>query len=90
MWSLSDKKKYHGRGFPKGKFSHGYIVGVQIYQSYGKGGASVNKRKRRELVDGIKTQAVKGDPYSKGFMCGFRDAANERKAQKKGKLPFNG
>lgn len=81
MRTVNEKKKYHGRGFPKGEFSQGYIIGVTIYRSYGKDGTPVNKEKRRKYIDETKCQAIKGDLYSKGVMCAIRDCANERKAK---------
>ncbi len=80
-YSVDEKKRYHGRGFPKGEFSQGYIIGVQLYRDYGKNGAPVNKEKRRKFIDQTKRQAIKGDLYSKGVMCAIRDCANERKAK---------
>ena len=37
----------------------------------------------RELIDTNKSLARDGDELSKGFMCGVRDAANERKSKQK-------
>ncbi|MDE7300543.1 MAG: hypothetical protein K2N47_00075 [Clostridia bacterium] len=82
-YTVDEKKKYHGHGFPKGEFSQGYLIGVTIYRGYGKGGASVHKEKRQKLIDDTKRKAQKGDQYSKGVMCAIRDCANERKAQNK-------
>lgn len=80
-YTVDEKKSFHGRGFPKGEFSQGYIIGVQLYRGYGKDGASVNKAKRQKLIDDTKRQAIKGDLFSKGVMCAIRDCANERKAK---------
>lgn len=81
-YTVDEKKNYHRRGYPKGEFSQGYVMGVVLYRGYGKGGASVNKAGRQKFIDETKRQAVNGDPYSKGIMCAIRDCANERKAKK--------
>lgn len=82
-YSVDDKVKYHKNVRPKPVFSAGYIMGVQIYRGYGKGGTPVNKKKRQKGIDEIKRQAMKGDEFSKGVMCAIRDCANERKAKNK-------
>lgn len=82
-YTVDEKKKYHGRGFPKGEFSQGYIIGVSIYRTYGKGGVPVNKGKRQKYIDDTKQKAQQGDQFCKGVMCAIRDCANERKAQNK-------
>lgn len=63
-------------------FSHGYCTGVKFYQNYGKGGAPVDNKGHNEYIDDMK-KAAKKHSYAKGFMCGIRDAANERKAKKR-------
>ncbi len=83
--TVEEKRKYHAHGFPKGRFSQGYIIGVTLYRNYGKGGAPVQKHKRAKYIDEVKTQARAGDLYSKGVMCGIRDSANERKERQREK-----
>ena len=76
--SLSEKVLYNQT--QNTDFSRGYIKGVKFYQSYGKSGISLKSRKA--WVDSMRATA-KEVKYAKGFMCGFRDAADERKAKKK-------
>lgn len=66
----------------KTEFSQGYCLGVRDYQKYPK--LSIKDKKTyNETVDVIRACASMGDEFSKGVMCGIRDAANERKAKKK-------
>ena len=83
--SVQEKRRYHAKGLPKGDFSAGYIIGVSVYINYGKGGEPVHKDKRSKYIDNIKLQARRGDLYSKGIMCGIKDAANERKERQREK-----
>lgn len=80
MKTLSEKFAYNET--QDGLFSRGYVLGVKYYSNYGKG-APVDKQKHNEFIDDMKVAALKGHKYAKGFMCGIRDAANERKARKK-------
>lgn len=81
MKTLAEKVTYNEK--KDGGFSRGYCTGVKYYQNYGKGGAPVDKRKHNEFIDDMSVSAKKGYSYAKGFMCGVRDAANERKTKKK-------
>ena len=80
MKTLAEKVAYNEK--QNSGFSKGYLLGVRFYQNYGKGGAPVDKKKHNEFIDDMKAGAKKHG-YCKGFMCGIRDAANERKARKK-------
>lgn len=80
MKTLTEKVAYNEK--QNSSFSKGYLLGVRFYQGYGKNGAPVDKQKHNEFIDGMKAGAKKHS-YCKGFMCGIRDAANERKAKKK-------
>ena len=71
-------------------FAYGYRFGVQAYRQYSK----ANERRKRDIsgdIDYNKWLAQTGDrsrestQYAKGFMCGVRDAANERKSKQKRK-----
>lgn len=71
-------------------FAYGYRFGVQAYRQYPK----ANERRKRDISGDInynKRLAQTGDrsrestQYAKGFMCGVRDAANERKSKQKSK-----
>lgn len=69
-------------------FAFGYRYGVQSYRRYSK----ADIRQKRDIsgdIDYNKRLAQTGDKsrksvqYAKGFMCGVRDAANERKSKQK-------
>lgn len=71
-------------------FAYGYRFGVQAYRQYPK----ANERRKRDIsgdIDYNRRLAQTGDrlrestQYAKGFMCGVRDAANERKSKQKRK-----
>ncbi len=80
MKTLAEKVAYNQA--QENGFSRGYCLGVRYYQNYGKGGTPVDKTKHNEFIDDMR-KAAKKHRYAKGFMCGIRDAANERKAKKK-------
>lgn len=80
MRTLEEKLRYNS--IRKTDFSFGYKLGVSIYKDYPK----LNEKGKQEikcLIDDYKDLARGGDKISKGFMCGIRDAANERKRKKK-------
>lgn len=79
MKTLAEKVAYNEKR--NTDFAFGYRLGVQIYKDYPKSDEK-GKRETKRLIDGYKTLARDGDEISKGFMCGIRDAANERKARK--------
>lgn len=71
----------------KTSFAYGYRMGVRAYKSYPK----ASKKRKSEMLSDIdynKQLASHGDKtrqsvqYAKGFMCGMRDCAAERKARK--------
>lgn len=75
------KEKYDYNNIQSTGFSYGYCAGVRYYQGYGNSVEPVDKKKHNQYIDDMKIQAKKGRKYAKGFMCGIRDAANERKAK---------
>ena len=79
-------EKYNYNSTQDNDFSRGYCLGVRYYSNYGKSKAiKFDKQAHNDFIDGMKSSAIKGYKYAKGFMCGIRDAANERKEkQKKG------
>ena len=80
--TLKEKYEYnHARNTP---FSTGYSLGVMVYGDY-RQFDDEGKKIVRELIDTNKSLARDGDVMSKGFMCGVRDAANERKSKQKRK-----
>lgn len=82
--TLDEKYDYNKRRMREAKdnaeksFSSGYCMGVALYQGYPKANEK-DRQKRRDAVDRIKIEARSGNAYSKGIMCGIRDAAKERK-----------
>ncbi len=79
MKTLEEKLKYNS--LKHTDFSFGYKLGVQIYKDYPKL-KEKGKRELVKLVDGYRELARDGNEISKGFMCGYRDAANDRKVKK--------
>lgn len=84
-----DEKLQYNRG-QKTAFAYGYRFGVQAYRRYPKS----DERQKRDIsgdIDYNRRLAQTGDKsrgsvqYAKGFMCGVRDAADERKARQKRK-----
>lgn len=75
------KEKFDYNSSQKNGFSMGYCCGVKYYQSYGSCRSQADRTKRKEYIDDMKSAAKKYS-YAKGFMCGIRDAANDRKAKK--------
>ena len=69
-------------------FSTGYVIGIKNYRNYPR---SSDESKRnidaiiRTAKAGVKDPATDKDMRQlyKGMLCGFRDAANERKNGKK-------
>lgn len=84
--TIDEKLKYNSA--QKTAFAYGYRFGVQAYRRYPK----ADERHKRDIssdIDYNKRLAQTGDKsresvqYAKGFMCGVRDAANERKSKQK-------
>ncbi len=84
--TVDEKLKYNSA--QKTAFAYGYRFGVQAYRRYPK----ADERHKRDIssdIDYNKRLAQTGDKsresvqYAKGFMCGVRDAANERKIKQK-------
>ena len=76
------KEKYEFNHARNKLFSMGYSFGVNVYNDYRRFDDK-GKKIVRELIDTNKSLARDGDELSKGFMCGVRDAANERKSKQK-------
>jgi hypothetical protein len=77
--TIDEKLKFNNNN--KSPFSTGYCLGVTLYRDYRKQDKS-GKKTISELIDTNNSLARSGDELSKGFMCGVRDAANERKGKK--------
>ena len=84
--TVDEKLKYNSA--QKTSFAYGYRFGVQAYRRYPK----ADERHKRDIssdIDYNRRLAQTGDKsresvqYAKGFMCGVRDAANERKIKQK-------
>ena len=80
MRSVDEKYKYNEkRG---GAFGNGYCFAVRWYRDYPKMD-NETKKVFKEYIDGQRELAKYSDMQdAKGFMCGIRDAANERKSRK--------
>lgn len=77
--TVDEKLQYNRQR--KTSFSVAYCFGVSLYRDYPQADAE-SKALIRQIIDNNKQFARDGDQYAKGFMCGVRDAANERKARK--------
>ena len=64
-----------------GKFGWGYVFGVTMYRKYGSDCRAAQETTRLTINE-FAVKAKQGNETAKGFMCGVRDAANERKARK--------
>lgn len=82
MRTLKDKYDYNRKMKNKSDFSGGYCFGVSVYREYSK-----SDRKTRatikEILSSANYDARAGDRFSKGIMCGARDAAKARKSVKR-------
>ena len=87
MRTLEEKIAYNKKHGSTDFFSMGYIMGVQTYRDYPK----LNDKSKAETREMIKdfNETAKGKDrnrtevkLSKGFICGIRDCANERKRKK--------
>lgn len=89
-YTVDEKVKHHetipmysdGKFNDRWEFGIGYDLAVTLYRGYIK----ADKETRRitdEIIATNKELAKQGDKVGKGFMCGMRDAANERKTKKK-------
>ena len=80
--TLDEKLEYNRKRADLGSsFSKNYVLGVLLYGEYPKTDAE-GKATIKRIIDTEKEFARDGNEGSKGFMCGIRDAANERKARK--------
>lgn len=76
--TVEEKLRYNrGR---KTSFSSAYCLGVSVYRDYPQADTKT-KALIRQMIDQNKQAARTGDESAKGFMCGIRDAANERKGK---------
>lgn len=80
-----DEKLRHNQA-KKTPFGYGYSWGVKAYRKYPKADKAERKRILAE-IDDYNKEAWNGKGRSrecaKGFMCGVRDAARERKERQK-------
>lgn len=79
--TLEEKYKYN-KARTDDNFSFGYCYGADIYKDYAKADSKYRKT-IRDLIDTAKISARGGDSLCKGIMCGYKDAADERKAKQK-------
>ena len=82
-----DEKLQYNSG-QRTAFAYGYRFGVQAYRRY----PNADEKQKRDIsgdIDYNRRLVQTGDKsresvqYAKGFMCGVRDAANERKSKQK-------
>lgn len=80
--TLDEKYEYNKKRIGESDFSRGYCFGIQLYRDYSQMN-NEGKKTIKGIIDSEKKLSRYSDMQrSKGFMCGIRDAANERKARK--------
>lgn len=77
--SYTVDEKYNYNLAQNTDFSKGYCLAVRLYRNPNKG-LLADRKKRNAFIDDM-SQGAKKHRYCKGFMCGIRDCANERKAK---------
>ena len=85
-YSFEEKIRYNKERAKSGDlFSKGYIKGVSCYQSYAKEDERGKKAVKNEIALHKRLSKYRDmcTEDVKGFLCGVRDAANERKARQK-------
>lgn len=75
-----DEKLIHNKK-KNTSFSSGYVFGVTMYRKYDRDTRAARET-TRITINEFSVKAKQGNEMAKGFMCGVRDAANERKARK--------
>ena len=80
MRTLKEKIDYNKKRYSTDDFSTGYFIGVKMYRDYPKHDEK-GKAELRKMIGDFNDLAKgkNGDKMAKGFMCGIRDSANERK-----------
>ena len=84
MRTVDEKVKFNQE--QKTPFSWGYLWGVKSYRKYPKADKAERKRILAQIDDyskDAKNGKGRSRECAKGFMCGVRDAANERKTRVK-------
>ena len=85
MRTVDEKVKYNQGLEKKTAFAWGYIWGVKAYRKYPTAAKAERKRILAEIDDynkDARNGKGRARECAKGFMCGVRDAANERKVKK--------
>ena len=82
MRTLKEKYEYNDKRKKSSDFSRGYCFGVTAYREYARSDAET-RSVIRDVFSRENGFARDGDRFSKGVMCGVRDAANERKSKGK-------
>ena len=77
-FSFLEKYRYNQAHASHKPFSAGYKMGADLYLDYAKAGKDGQKQTHK-IFNEFHALALQGDPFSKGILCGARDAANERK-----------
>lgn len=81
-YTFEEKLRYNReRAKQNDLFAKGYVTGVELYEEYPKS-SPMRQAEIKEAVDALKYTAYIME-FSRGAMCGYRDAANERKAKEK-------
>ena len=82
-YSFKEKLRYNKARQKNNPFASGYVFGVALYEDFPRQNNEF-KKTVKEFIDTMKSSASgKDSDYEKGVMCGYRDAANERKAKAK-------
>ncbi len=86
-YTFEEKLRYNKEREKGSWFAKGYVLGATLYEEYPRSNAGHRNTIRgfidtaRDAVTAVKDKDI--TEYEKGIMCGYRDAANERKAKAK-------
>ena len=81
-YTFEQKLDYNRKRAESDSFARGYVAGATTYMNYSKFSV-VAKEKIKRIISLEFSSAKKGVAGGKGFACGMRDAANERKNAKR-------
>ena len=76
------EEKYEYNKKRGGNFGSGYYLAIDLYRDFPKSNYK-DKQQTKKLITYFAKRAREGDEFAKGFTCGIRDAANERKARQR-------
>lgn len=83
-YSFEEKLRYNRERRKRSRFADGYVIGAELYDEYPNRTPSDKKIISDFIASARDAVRLLDDPeFDKGVLCGYRDAANERKAKAK-------